>query len=50
MAGLKNKSVKTVMTEDAYNQLLKYCENNDETISQVIRKALKEYLEKQTNN
>ena len=42
----KDKSVKTSLTQDDYDRLIAYCENNDETMSQVIRKAIKEFLEK----
>ena len=42
----KDKSVKTSLTQDDYDKLIVYCETNDETVSQIIRKAIKEYLEK----
>ena len=46
----KDKSVKTSLTQEDYDKLIAYCEENDETVSQVIRKAIKEYLEKSQKN
>ena len=44
MPARKDKSVKTSLTQEDYDNLVKFCEKNDETMSQVIRKAIKEYL------
>lgn len=33
------------ITEEEKDILIQYCEDNDLTMSQVIRKAIKEYLE-----
>lgn len=46
MPAKKDKSVKTSLTQEDYDNLIEYCEDNDESMSQVIRKAIKEYLEK----
>ena len=46
MPAKKDKSVKTSLTQEDYDRLMEYCEKNDESISQVIRKAIKEYLDK----
>lgn len=47
MPAKKDKSVKTSLTQEDYDNLIKFCEKNDETMSRVIRKAIKEYLEQQ---
>lgn len=44
MPAPKNKSIKTALNEELYNEIIKYCERNDVTISQLIRDAIKEYL------
>lgn len=41
----KDKSVKTSLTQEDYEKLIAFCDNNDESMSQTIRKAIKEYLE-----
>ena len=46
MPAKKDKSVKTSLTQEDYDNLIDYCEDNDESMSQVIRKAIKKYLEK----
>jgi hypothetical protein len=45
MPAKKDKSVKTSLTQEDYDSLVKFCEDRDESMSQVIRKAIKEYLE-----
>lgn len=45
MPAKKDKSVKTSLTQEDYDKLVQYCEENDETMSQAIRKALKEFIE-----
>ena len=45
MPAKKDKSVKTSLTQEDYDNLIEYCEDNDESMSQVIRKAIKKYLE-----
>lgn len=45
MPAKKDKSVKTSLTQEDYDKLVQYCEENDESVSQVIRKALKEFIE-----
>ena len=44
MPAKKDKSVKTSLTQEDYDNLIKFCEDNDESMSRVIRKAIKEYL------
>ena len=34
------------ITEQEKDMLIEYCDNNDITVAQLIRKAIKEYLEK----
>ena len=41
----KDKSVKTSLRQEDYDNLIMFCEDRDESMSQVIRKAIKEYLE-----
>ena len=45
MPAPKNKSIKTALSEELYNQIIEYCEKNDITVSQFIRDAAKEYLQ-----
>lgn len=45
MPAKKDKSVKTSLTQEDYDNLILFCEDRDESMSQVIRKAIKEYLE-----
>jgi predicted CopG family antitoxin len=49
MPAKKDKSVKTSLTQEDYEKLIEFCEDNDESVSQVIRKAIKEYLENHNN-
>jgi hypothetical protein len=44
MADNKLLQVAARITEEEKLKLVKYCEDNDLTMSQVIRKAIKEYL------
>lgn len=37
--------ISTTINEEEKQELVNYCEKHDITISQLIRKALKEYLE-----
>ena len=43
----KNTSITIRISEEMKEKLQKISENNEETISQVIRKAIKEYLSQQ---
>ena len=45
MPAKKDKSVKISLTQEDYDNLIKFCEDRDESMSQIIRKAIKEYLE-----
>lgn len=45
MPAKKDKSVKTSLTQEDYEKLIAFCEDRDESMSQVIRKAIKEYLD-----
>lgn len=47
MAANKTFQVAARVTEEEKDALVKYCEDNDIPMAQVIRKAIKEYLEKQ---
>ena len=40
-----NKPVRAAITEEQYNKLMKYVKDNETTVSQVLRTAIKEYLE-----
>lgn len=44
------KIVSTQITEEEKDALLRYCSENDETISRVLRKLIKEFLNKESNN
>lgn len=46
MAANKTFQVAARVTEEEKDALIKYCEDNDMPMAQVIRKAIKEYLEK----
>lgn len=37
--------ISTTISEEEKQELINYCEQHDITVSQLIRKALKEYLE-----
>ena len=41
----KYSTVSVRLTQEEKDSLIAYCEENDLTMSQVIRKAIKEYLE-----
>lgn len=43
----KDKAVKTSLTEEDYVKLIEYCERNDETVSYVLRKAIKDFLKEE---
>ena len=45
MAKENYSTVSVRLTTEEKDSLIAYCENNDLTMSQVIRKAIKEYLE-----
>lgn len=45
-----NHPVRTTITEEQYNRLMEYVINNETTVSQVLRTAIKEYLNKQEEN
>ena len=47
MAANKTFQVAARVTEEEKDELLKFCEENDFPMSQVIRKAIKEFLERQ---
>ena len=47
MAANKTFQVAARVTEEEKNSLIKFCEENDIPMSQVIRRAIKEFLEKQ---
>lgn len=44
----KNIDVKVRFDEESHEELLEYCKNQNVTKTQVIRKAVSEYLEKET--
>ena len=46
MAKDNYSTVSVRLTLEEKEELMRYCEENDLTMSQVIRKATKEYLEK----
>ena len=41
-----NKPVRAAITEGQYKELMKFVKDNQTTVSQVLRSAIKEYLEK----
>lgn len=45
---LKTKGAKAAFTESEYNAMLQFCEKNDETLSSLIRKAVKFYIKENT--
>ena len=45
MAANKSFQLSTRFTEEERNNLVDYCEKNDMPVAQVIRKAVREYLE-----
>lgn len=45
-----NKPVRAAVTEQLYNELMKYVKDNETTVSQVLRLAIKEYLENHKND
>ena len=49
MPAKKDKGVKTSLTQEDYEKLIAFCESKDESVSQVIRKAIKEYLDTHNN-
>ena len=40
-----NKPVRAAITEEQYKELMEYVKQNQTTVSQVLRTAVKEYLE-----
>ena len=50
MAANKSFQISARFTEEERNNLVDYCEKNDMPVAQVIRKAVREYLEKQSEN
>ena len=45
MAANKSFQISARFTEEERNKLIGYCEANDVPVAQVIRKAVREYLE-----
>lgn len=45
---LKTKGAKAAFTENEYNAMLQFCEERDETLSSLIRKAVKFYIKENT--
>jgi acylphosphatase len=45
MAANKSFQISARFTEEERNKLIEYCEANDMPVAQVIRKAVREYLE-----
>lgn len=45
MAANKSFQISARFTEEERNRLIGYCEANDMPVAQVIRKAVREYLE-----
>lgn len=45
MAANKSFQISARFTEEERNKLIGYCEANDMPVAQVIRKAVREYLE-----
>lgn len=45
MAANKTFQIAARVTEEEKNNLIEYCEKNELNMAQVIRKAIKEYLE-----
>ena len=45
MAANKSFQISARFTEEERNKLIEYCETNDMPAAQVIRKAVREYLE-----
>ena len=46
---MKNTTISVRLTEEEKNNLLAYCEKEELPMSQVIRKAIKEFLSKDSN-
>ena len=46
MAANKTFQLSARFTEEERNNLVEYCEKNDMPVAQVVRKAVREYLEK----
>lgn len=47
MAANKSFQISARFTEEERNKILEYCEANDMPVAQLIRKAVREYLEQQ---
>ena len=45
---LKIKGAKAAFTENEYIAMLQFCEEHDETLSSLIRKAVKFYIKENT--
>ena len=39
-----NKQIKSSLTEAQFKKLMEYCKQNEKTISEVVREALRAYL------
>lgn len=50
VAANKTFQIAARVTEEEKDALVKYCEDNELNMAQVIRKAVKEYISKKENN
>ena len=44
-----NKQIKSSLTEAQYMRLIEYCKENEKTISEVVREALRAYFAEKEN-
>lgn len=42
-----SKQIKSSLTEALFKKLTQYCKDNEKTISEVVREALREYLKEE---